>query len=117
MSVSPDYSRAPLRLLLRPITAVVPAVQEEEVDGRPTSPEESPQCTTPTSEEFKLPGVPRSCPPAPRKPQRAIRCKRRLSELEFVVVRQEEMESLFRRRGGDSSVPSQPAAKKKKIDH
>lgn len=77
---------------------------------------------TPTREEFKLPVVPPTCPRAPRKPLRVVRCKRRLSELEFVVVPQEEMESLFRmRRDYDAvddyeSVRLEKKRRKKMID-
>lgn len=56
---------------------------------------EDEECKTPTSKESKIPLVPTTCPPAPRKPRTIIRCKRRLSELDFFVVPQPDIECFF----------------------
>ncbi|KAK9282623.1 hypothetical protein L1049_010842 [Liquidambar formosana] len=54
------------------------------------------ECQTPTSIEHKIPTI-LSCPPAPRKPRHAAKCKRKLSEMEFFeIVHREEVESFFR---------------------
>ncbi|CAL9125768.1 hypothetical protein MUK42_02116 [Musa troglodytarum] len=56
------------------------------------------ECRTPTSEESKLPSsLAQSCPPpAPMKPRRALRCKRKLwPASEFITVGDEEIEQLF----------------------
>uniref|UniRef100_A0A5B7BZA1 Cyclin-dependent protein kinase inhibitor SMR1-like n=1 Tax=Davidia involucrata TaxID=16924 RepID=A0A5B7BZA1_DAVIN len=54
------------------------------------------ECHTPTSPEHKIPAI-LSCPPAPKKPKRAVSCKRKLCELEFFeIVASEEVESFFR---------------------
>ncbi|XP_050208816.1 cyclin-dependent protein kinase inhibitor SMR1-like [Mercurialis annua] len=51
-------------------------------------------CTTPTSDENKIPPVV-ICPPAPRKPKTMMgSCKRKLDFLE--IVKREEVESYFR---------------------
>ncbi|KAJ0967141.1 hypothetical protein J5N97_024058 [Dioscorea zingiberensis] len=67
------------------------------------------ECRTPTSVESRLPSISITCPPAPRKPRRVIRCKRRLTELEFFLVPHRELESLFR-------PPPPPPSKKLKLN-
>ncbi|URE33253.1 hypothetical protein MUK42_17105 [Musa troglodytarum] len=60
---------------------------------------------TPTAEESKLPSTTQGCPPAPRKPGSARRCKRRLwPEAELIEIGAEEMEQVFGWR-----VPSSPS--------
>ncbi|XP_022764320.1 cyclin-dependent protein kinase inhibitor SMR1-like [Durio zibethinus] len=62
------------------------------------------ECSTPNSEENKIPVV-SSCPPAPRKPRkRAVSCKRKLSELQFFeIVNREEVDAFFKA-GFDGSI-------------
>ncbi|ONK57002.1 uncharacterized protein A4U43_C10F15530 [Asparagus officinalis] len=73
MSVSPEYARAPPRVVLRPTAAGVLEVRDEDDDRqRLIIPREEEDyhyadcCKTPTMKEFRLPEVAASCPPAPR---------------------------------------------------
>ncbi|WRX12696.1 hypothetical protein QQP08_005183 [Theobroma cacao] len=62
------------------------------------------ECTTPTSEESKIPAA-LKCPPAPKKPKRrTVSCKRKLSDqLQFFeIVNREEVEA-YLKAGFDSS--------------
>ncbi|CAL9167720.1 unnamed protein product [Musa hybrid cultivar] len=85
MSASPELSRtAPPEFSLRPIKMAPPSKDDDE------------ECHTPTAEESKLPSTTLSCPPAPRKPGTARRCKRRLwPESELIEIGAEEMEQVF----------------------
>ncbi|RRT38793.1 hypothetical protein BHE74_00019363 [Ensete ventricosum] len=77
-------------LALRPVVTV-PSIGEVDDDG-------GEECRTPTSEESKLPSsLAQSCPPpAPMKPRRALRCKRKLWPApELITVGDEEIEQLF----------------------
>nr|DAD28630.1 TPA_asm: hypothetical protein HUJ06_030098 [Nelumbo nucifera] len=56
------------------------------------------ECSTPTSEESKIPII-QSCPPAPRKPRKVVLCKRKFSEKKlqfFRFVSHDEVESFFK---------------------
>lgn len=69
-------------------------IQEENKDQNDSRSE----CSTPTSEENKIPAV-LSCPPAPRKPRKtaAVSCKRKLSELQFFeIVHRDEVDAFFK---------------------
>ncbi|VFQ83673.1 unnamed protein product [Cuscuta campestris] len=59
--------------------------------------EEEEECRTPRSPRNLIPETV-VCPPAPMKPRRpVIRCKRKLTELNFLeMVAREEVDSLFR---------------------
>ncbi|RWW09719.1 hypothetical protein GW17_00026772 [Ensete ventricosum] len=89
MSPSPELARtAPPELSLRPIKMAPPSKDDDE------------ECHTPTAKESKLPSTTQSCPPAPRKPGKARRCKRRLwPDAELIEIRAEEMEQVFGSRG------------------
>ncbi|KAK8651329.1 hypothetical protein V6N13_140936 [Hibiscus sabdariffa] len=54
------------------------------------------ECSTPTSEENKIPAV-LSCPGAPRKPRKAfVSCKRKLSEFQFFeILNRDEVDAFF----------------------
>ncbi|XP_039028516.1 cyclin-dependent protein kinase inhibitor SMR1-like [Hibiscus syriacus] len=58
--------------------------------------ESSSECSTPTSEENKIPAV-LSCPGAPRKPRKThVSCKRKLSEFDFFeIVNRDEVDAFF----------------------
>ncbi|XVF82992.1 hypothetical protein PTKIN_Ptkin16aG0097000 [Pterospermum kingtungense] len=75
-------------------------IQEENKDQGDSS-----ECSTPTSEENKIPTV-LSCPPAPRKPRRRpVSCKRKLSELEFFkIVNRDEVDAFFKAACCDDSM-------------
>ena len=59
--------------------------------------EDDESCRTPTSKESRIPEI-LTCPPAPRKPKRAVSCKRKLlDEFQFFdVANKEEIDSFFR---------------------
>ncbi|KAL4342494.1 hypothetical protein GQ457_08G011280 [Hibiscus cannabinus] len=54
------------------------------------------ECSTPTSEESKIPAV-LSCPGAPRKPRKTfVSCKRKLSEFQFFeILNRDEVDAFF----------------------
>ncbi|XP_038993170.1 cyclin-dependent protein kinase inhibitor SMR1-like [Hibiscus syriacus] len=58
--------------------------------------ESSSECSTPTSEENKIPAV-FSCPGAPRKPRKTlVSCKRKLSEFHFFeTLNRDEVDAFF----------------------
>ncbi|XP_039030609.1 cyclin-dependent protein kinase inhibitor SMR1-like [Hibiscus syriacus] len=58
--------------------------------------ESSSECSTPTSEENKIPVV-LSCPGAPRKPRKTlVSCKRKLSEFHFFeTFNRDEVDAFF----------------------
>ncbi|RVW97743.1 cyclin-dependent protein kinase inhibitor SMR1 [Vitis riparia] len=76
---------------LTPIKIEAPLGSKIESDNAETSP-----CRTPTSAEHKIPVI-LTCPPAPRKPRRVVRCKRRIREFDFFeIVNRDEVEEFFR---------------------
>ncbi|GMI84837.1 LOSS OF GIANT CELLS FROM ORGANS, SIAMESE RELATED 1 [Hibiscus trionum] len=67
--------------------------QQENKDRDDSS---SSECSTPTSEEHKIPAV-LACPGAPRKPRKThVSCKRKLSEFQFFeILNRDEVDAFF----------------------
>ncbi|KAJ4720684.1 cyclin-dependent protein kinase inhibitor SMR1-like [Melia azedarach] len=71
---------------------------EEDTIGSKVQEKDNESCTTPKSEENKIPAI-LCCPPAPRKPKRrTVSCKRKLAdEMQFFeILNGEEVDSFFR---------------------
>lgn len=117
MSASTELTGATPEFVLRPIATTVRPAEDRGENPSPSRDEEE-ECRTPTSKESKLPSIPKSCPPAPRKPRRVPWCKRRrLQELEVIEVGAEELERLFRRRDERYVMASGPRHAKKRRCH
>ncbi|XP_008803458.2 cyclin-dependent protein kinase inhibitor SMR1-like [Phoenix dactylifera] len=114
MSASPDFSGVPPELVLRPIVTVFPIEDRDDLSSLINGKDGVDECRTPTSEESKIPPVPSSCPPAPKKPRQVLLCKRRLSELELFGAQVEEIELWFRQRDRPATVPSLSCRSKKR---
>nr|XP_010918593.1 cyclin-dependent protein kinase inhibitor SMR1 [Elaeis guineensis] len=115
MSASPDFSAVPSESVLRPIVTVFPIEDRDKLSSFVNGEDGVNECRTPTSEESRIPPVPSSCPPAPKKPRQVLLCKRRLSELELFSARLEEIEVWFRQRDRPmTTVPSLPCRSKKR---
>ncbi|WOL05403.1 hypothetical protein Cni_G14131 [Canna indica] len=122
MSASPELARTPRpEFYLRPLAMVRSTSKIEENLKVVLPPKEETvddsggTCRTPTSEASKLRSFVATCPPAPRKPRRALQCKRKLwPELELIAVGAKEMEQLFKCRDGWSAAPEHEKKTKKR---
>ncbi|PKA58810.1 hypothetical protein AXF42_Ash000903 [Apostasia shenzhenica] len=87
-----------------------PKEEQEEEDNK--------DCfNTPTAEESRLSSAPSTCPPPPRKPSRAVGCKRKLSEIAFFRVEAGDIERLFRPRHADRAPPiKSPSGRRRKLN-
>ncbi|KAG1362613.1 cyclin-dependent protein kinase inhibitor SMR1 [Cocos nucifera] len=114
MSATPEFSRVSSEFVLHPIITMFPVEHHNITVPLVNSEDEGRECRTPTSEESRLPTVPSSCPPAPKKPRKVLLCKRRLPELELFSARLEEIELWFRQTDRPTTVPSLSGRSKKR---
>ncbi|KAL3620140.1 hypothetical protein CASFOL_035052 [Castilleja foliolosa] len=79
---------------------------------------------TPTSEEYKIPAVVLSCPPPPPRKRRrlvlmrASDLQKRLDQVveNTIIIKEEDLDFLFRSIAGESRVPASPGSTKICVD-